>query len=283
MYENKVLEGHRIIHHAKRSWGEGTIVEEDNQYIKVVFDSDEKAKPRKFEKTKIDCDMLKIIRTEDEKEELYEYVVSTMKKHGSEGFVHYTAYENLKSILKDGYIYSRDEMINSRHKLFDVAEEKVLRDTPDKVKSKVRLMYGFNTPISYHFEKRALHRKTEMVAIVINPKIILDCDVEFYEKSAARENYGNPSNGIESVKDFNWNEIFERGRITNDEGNKDCKIKYRDAEAVVIGALPIKYITAIYFRSEKILEKARNDIGNINIFRLGDTKEKKHFSPGVWL
>ena len=43
MDKNEVLEGHRIIHHSRRSWGEGTIVEEDDKYIKVVFDNDEEA------------------------------------------------------------------------------------------------------------------------------------------------------------------------------------------------------------------------------------------------
>lgn len=281
MDKNEVLEGHRIIHHSRRSWGEGTIVEEDDKYIKVVFDNDEEAKPRKFEKAQIDCDMLKIIRTENEKEELYEFFVSTMGKYGSEGFVHYTAYENLKSILEDEYIYSRTKMINCSHEWIDVAEEAVLQNTSDKVKNKVRLMYGFNTPISYNFEKRALNKNTEMVAIVIDPKIILDCDVEFYGKSAARDNYGKPSNGIKLIKDYEWNEIFERGRMVGTECNKDCKKKYRDAEAVVIGAIPVQYITAIYFRSEKFLRKAINEIGNINIFRRGEIKEKKHFSPGV--
>lgn len=120
-----------------------------------------------------------------------------------------------------------------------------------------------------------------MVAIVIDPILLLDDKVQCYERSAARSMYGNSSSDMEIVMNYNWNEIFERGSLAMDESVKDYKKKYRDAEAVVEGSLSTEYITAIYFRSEEFLKRAKREIGFYDFFRLGRISSDKHFTPGV--
>lgn len=198
--------------------------------------------------------------------------------YGFEGFVHYTAYENLKSIMDSGYIMSRNEMLSNNIDWMDVADEAVLQDTPTSIKGKVRLSYGFNTPISYRFEETARSNNTEMVALVVDPMIFKDCKLHFFEKSAARSHYGVPAASIEELKQFNWDEIFERGPHAQEEYYKK---RYRDAEVVVDGKISIEYVTKIYFRSRTYLNRAINEIGPDNRYRLGIISDDKHFSSGI--
>ena len=296
MENNKWLEGLRVIHdNSIKSLGIGTIVEVDPKYIWIAFDKEKDGKPRRFLMTSLDGDLLRVAETQSEeklsllervikeadRQARYDALLSKLKTYGFEGFVHYTAYDNLKSILDSGYIYSRGEMISRGTEWVDVAEVSVLQDTPDEVKNKVRLLYGFNTPISYWFERRAKERNTEMVAIVIAPRIFLERKVQCYERSAARSMYGNSSSDMELVKNYNWNEIFERGSLSMDDCVKDYKKKYRDAEVVVDGSLSTEYISAIYFRSEEFLKKAKQEIGCYDFFRRGRISSDKHFTPGV--
>lgn len=202
------------------------------------------------------------------------------KKYGFEGFVHYTTYENLKSIMNFGFIMSRNDMIHSRLKWDDMAEEAVITGTSDNITNKVRLSYGFNTPISFRFEQRAQKCNTEMVAIVINPLICFDLDVAFYEKSAARDRYGDGKTSVKDLKSFNWNMIFERGAYTN-ESEKDNKKKFRNAEIVIDGIISKHYFDCIYFRSSIYLKRAEKEMGPDKRFRLGRININKHFSPGV--
>ena len=211
--------------------------------------------------------------------EWYNLVDWLRKEYGFEGFVHYTAYDNLKSIINSGFIVSRREAIRSGINWVDVAEETVLQDTPSSVKDKVRLLYGFNTPISYRFEERAKSRNTEMVAIVIDPGVFLDYQMWFYEKSAARYSYGKSYTAISDLQYFKWDEIFERGWYTPD---RDYKKKYRDAEVVLDGRLSTKYITKVYFRSEVFLNRAIAELGEDNRFTLGRVSDKNgQFTTGV--
>ena len=211
--------------------------------------------------------------------EWYKLVDHLRKTYNFEGFVHYTAYDNLKSIMTSGYILSRRDMFRNRIDLFDVAEEGVLQDTPSSVKDKVRLLYGFNTPISYRFEERAKERNTEMVALVIDPSIFLDYQLWFFEKSAARSSYGNPVTSVTDLQYFKWGEIFERGWYTPDQTYKK---KYRDAEVVLSGRLSTKYITKVYFRSERYLNRAIAEIGEDSRFVIGRISDNDgQFTSGV--
>lgn len=288
---NMEFKGNRVKH---KTLGEGTIVSSDLKYIIVVFDNDTEKPSRKLSIAGIGNGLLKVITESPELMESFETkienaktlknyseLIRRLKYYGFEGFVHYTAYNNLKSIIDSGYIYSRDEMLKNGIEWIDVAEESVLRETPEEIKNKVRLLYGFNTPISYWFEKKAIEKNTEMVAIVLDPRIILEQQVYFYEKSAARASYGTPSDDIEIIERFNWKEIFERGSLPPDEEVKYNKKKYRDAEAVVEGSVSTEYITDIYFRSKEFLNRAKKEIGGKDIFRKGRIGEDKHFTSGV--
>jgi len=289
-----VLKGIRVSYTGRSNLKDGTIEAAYGPYIIIKFDNDDKL-TRKFNYVNSDIiivsknetdnnkklfkqEKIKAARTAD-LEEYTKLINRLQKEYGFEGFVHYTAFENLKSILKSGYILSRKEMMDNNLEWIDVAETSVLLDTPEEVKNKVRLLYWFNTPISYWFEKRALENQTEMVAIVIDPAIFMTSEMLFYERSAARTNYGAPSSDIEVIKQFEWKEIFERGPMPYNEREK--KKKYRDAEVLVEEKLSTEYIRKIYFRSKSFYKKAIEEFGPNEKFKMGIIGDAKHFSSGV--
>ena len=143
MENNKWLEGLRVIHdNSIKSLGIGTIVEVDPKYIWIAFDKEKDGKPRRFLMTSLDGDLLRVAETQSEeklsllervikeadRQARYDALLSKLKTYGFEGFVHYTAYDNLKSILDSGYIYSRGEMISRGTEWVDVAEVSVLQE-----------------------------------------------------------------------------------------------------------------------------------------------------------
>lgn len=201
------------------------------------------------------------------------------EKYGFEGFVHYTSYDNLRSISNTGYLLSRQEIQEEGIRYTDIAWDEVLEKTSAVFKKCVRLAYGFNTPISYWFEKNAHAKNTEAVAIVVDPQKLLQQEVFFLEKSAAVSEKQDATNDVDRVRGFHWDLIFERGPMQ--EAEKDSKKKYRDAEVLVPQKVPISCINKIYFRSRRYLDKANKDFGYDPIFQLGKIGLIKHFSEKI--
>lgn len=283
------LIGLKVTHNRIPQFGVGTVVNSDSRFVWIVFENDEEQKERKYYLTALGGTFLKYV--DDETYNIEEYVktvrineqyqtlINELKKYGFEGFVHYTDYENLKSIFESGYIMSRREMEMRGEKWTDVADHSVLQHTPEAVKEKVRLLYGFNTPISYWFEKYAIENGSEMVAIVIDPSIVKQYNCSFFEKTAVVSEEGVALSDTKTIKQFNWKEIFERGSHTLEDSSR--KTKYRDAEVLVDERIPTEFISKVYFRSRSFLSRAEMEIGPREEFCLGKIQEKKHFTPGV--
>lgn len=199
------------------------------------------------------------------------------RRYRFEGFVHYTAYDNLKSILESGYLLSRRDVVENNINFIDVAWDSVLQGTSELVKTSTRFMYNFNTPISYRFEQNARDQGTEMIALVFNKNIVLDYATYFYEKSPAIYEKVTPYMNLDYVLNFNWKEIFERGPYKNEEEKKK-KRPYRDAEITVLENVTIEYLDKIYFRSKEYYDKAVKELGNNKLFRIGQIGTYKQFA-----
>ena len=171
--------------------------------------------------------------------------------YGFKGFVHGGDYSTIKQILLTNKVLSR---IDAKGKFKDIADQEIIANTSEFVKSKVRFYYASNTPVYYHFDKKS----TEFVILQFDFSLVEDYEVYFLDGNAASD-YSRKSQTASEIISFDWATIFSRGPIYDDEDKIDIKRK-RDAELLVKGPVYVdKYLRKIIVKNENVAKKIKHD------------------------
>jgi hypothetical protein len=186
------------------------------------------------------------------KDDLKLQLLTKFKEYGFKGFIHKTELENLKNIINDKYLYSRNSLKFKNTKFVDRADQGVISNTEYYVKSCCRFYYADDTP-TY-----ATANYKRPVELVFDEKLIFSEKAYFSNKNAACKN-AIITNTMSAVLDFDWFGIFERGIYTNSSyyyryvlsgmWSKDKLNEYlthiRNAEFLIEGKVSIDFIKEI--------------------------------------
>lgn len=177
-------------------------------------------------------------------------LMTQLEQYDFEGFIHTTEIDNFKNILKDGYLYPRNTLVNKNTKFIDAAEISVLRQTEDFVKSCCRFYYYYKTPTNY------TAKYENPIILVFDKKLAYGNNVFFCPVNAQQ---GKRTSLAKEALNFDWNGIFERGgrskskycsgELTHEISEKISKI--RNAEFLVQGNVSIEYIHKICVSSQR--------------------------------
>lgn len=178
-------------------------------------------------------------------------IYNKLSTYGFKGFVHAGDYLTVKQILKTNKVLSREEALG---KFRDIANQEIIANTSEFVKSKVRFYYAPNTPAYYHFDKKS----SQFVILQFDYSLVEDYEVYFLDGNAASE-YSKISQNAAEIVGFDWYTIFGRGPIYSDEDKIDI-IRKRDAELLVKGPVLVdKYIKKIIVKNENVANKIKLD------------------------
>lgn len=171
--------------------------------------------------------------------------------YGFKGFVHAGDYSTVKQILLTNKVLSR---LDAKGKFKDIANQEIIANTSEFVKSKVRFYYAANTPAYYHFDKKS----SEFVILQFDFSLVEDYEVYFLDGNAASD-YSKKSQSASEIMSFDWSTIFGRGPIYDIEDKIDV-IRKRDAELLVKGPVYVdKYLRKIIVKNENVAKKIKHD------------------------
>lgn len=171
--------------------------------------------------------------------------------YGFKGFVHAGDYSTVKQILLTNKVLSR---LDAKGKFKDIANQEIIANTSEFVKSKVRFYYAANTPAYYHFDKKS----SEFVILQFDFSLVEDYEVYFLDGNAASD-YSKKSQSASEIMSFDWSTIFGRGPIYDIEDKIDV-IRKRDAELLVEGPVYVdKHIRKIIVKNENVAKKIKHD------------------------
>lgn len=189
-------------------------------------------------------------------------LIKKLKFYGFKGFVHTTEIDNFKSIIKSGFLFSRNTLKNNNVKFVDKAIKDIINNTSYFIKSCCRFYYAEGTPTNY----RANY--TQPVILIFSDALIEDFEDKIYftHKNAACSDVEITSS-LRDAYNFDWEGIFERGYYSKSKFyNKETGIspndhikQIRNAEFLVKDNVPISYIKEIIVFNEE-------DYARINTF-----------------
>jgi len=203
-------------------------------------------------------------------------LVSSLRKYGFEGPIHYTDFDNLESILRCGYLKSRNYQVEEGTSWIDSADQEAIAKTFSEVKNYVRFFYFYKTPTVYRFEQTSAARNSEQVALVFKDNIMADMGTKFTERIAAGYHGELHENPAEALL-FPWTTIAERGPLPSKYYSFEIynyKLKHRQAEFMYPQKVSLEGLEAIYFKSPEALAEAKRRFGNNSKFRL-DAEHKR--------
>lgn len=168
---------------------------------------------------------------------------------------HYTAIENVPSILQSGYLYSRDEVLRRQLLQVDGASSSVLAKSSETTRSYVRLYFRPKTPTQYRNE--GIRPKNEIslgshcpipVMLLFDSKDILTRSVtKFSDGSLAGYNPGKIGSRASFFKRLPFRDIYHNRSLQRE--NKRVVIARRHAEVIVPNSLDLDALRYIWCRS----------------------------------
>lgn len=213
-------------------------------------------------------------------EDLKLQLLTKLKEYGFKGFIHKTEFENLKNIIKDKYLYSRNSLTYNNQNFVDRADQGVIANTKGYVKSYCRFYYADDTPT------HATANYKHPVELVFDEKLIFSERAYFSNKNAACKN-AIITNTMSAVLEFNWYGIFERGYSSNSiyyhklvlsgQWSEDQLKEYlrhvRNAEFLIDGSVSIDFI-------KEIIVECDQDYNELKKICTPDIMKKIHVRVG---
>lgn len=204
--------------------------------------------------------------------ELRKQVSNLRKLYNFRGLLHFTDFSNLKRILKEGYLYSRNQCINKNIKFIDGADHHVLNKATNHVHNCVRFYYRGKTPTLYNNEGIKLKEYCDKVHIPTPVFLLFDEELiyldytEFSNGNATKSDIGNTA---EFFNNMDWYSIFHTGRFS--WSDKKYIVNKRQAELLSQKPVPLSYLKEIIFRCDADMKRAINIFGNDKRYRVDST------------
>lgn len=201
--------------------------------------------------------------------EIVKYVKCLKRKYKFKGLLHFTDFSNLKTILDEGYLYSRNHCENNNISFVDGANHSVLDKASECVQDCVRFYYRGKTPTLYENEGIKLKEYCDEIHIPIPVYLLFDekllylDNTEFSNGNATNSEIGNTASFFETM---DWNAIFHNTWFEPDE--RDYIINKRQAELLSYDSVPLTYLNKIIFRCEADRKRAINIFGNDNRYKV---------------
>lgn len=221
------------------------------------------------------------MKYKEDYEKIKIYIRKLKEQYGFKGLFHFTDFSNLKTIFKNGYLYSRSKCEQDEIDFKDGANHSVLEKADDYVHKCVRFYYREKTPTLYKNEGIKLLKYCNSIHIPIPVYLLFDEEL-LYLKNTVFTN-GNATNSERGCNynffsNMDWDTIFHRGPF--EMCDRDYIVNRRQAELLSENPVPLKYLKKIIFRCEADKKRAINLFGkdkrymvDINLF------SDKNFTP----
>lgn len=195
------------------------------------------------------------------------------ERYSFKGPMHFTDYTNLRKIMSEGYLYSREACNTKGIKFKDVADQDVIKKSQVAVKSCVRFYYKEKTPTLYRNEgikkcdENEPHVPIPVYLVFSNELIKLESTL--FSDGNAGSDYTDYGNTYEFFNNMSWNYIMSRGAIITDDYREKYEIiRCRNAELLSEDPVPLKYLEKIVFRSNADKVRAINDFGYNELYEV---------------
>ncbi|MDB8803598.1 DarT ssDNA thymidine ADP-ribosyltransferase family protein [Romboutsia sp. 1001216sp1] len=192
------------------------------------------------------------------------YVGFLKQQYNFKGLYHFTDFENLESIFKSGYLYSRNGCNKNKIIFKDGANHDVLDKAQDTVHDSVRLYYRPKTPTLYDNEGVKLKEYCDKIHIPMPVYLLFDEELlyldttKFSNGNATRSDIGCT---YEFFQSMDWSAIFHSTWFYPEE--RDYIVNKRHAELLSSKPISIdKYLKSIIFRCEADRKRAINVYGH---------------------
>ena len=194
----------------------------------------------------------------------FEKLISTSNDR-FEGFVHETTIDNLMSMIEDGYLYSREYLMEHDKEFDSIANEGVLDLTSYNVKSHVRFYFRPRTPTYYHFEKKC---RNNVVCLIFDKDLAIMENASISIGNACNDDRYHFNEYVTSEFNENfWRKVFDFSgayRI-NDDFYDDGSNGYwtvsnkneRHTELLVPNKVSLNYLKKIIFKDKGRLSAFR--------------------------
>lgn len=203
-------------------------------------------------------------------------IEGTNKKAWLNYCYHFSHVENIISILEDGQLLARSEVIQLNKMVSNNASEEIINRTHSKYKEFVRMYFRPQSPTQYHNEGFKTKEQLKLssldaqcpvpVFLFFNiEKVLNHPQVYFSEKSLASSGEVKLYNTPEEFKALPFEKIYHDRRMTQSE--RVSIVGHRHAEIIVPTRLPIdEYLEKIVVRSpaekETLLSLMNDEIKN---------------------
>ena len=205
--------------------------------------------------------------------------LNELKVHGFDGFIHVTDFENFISIMKSGYILSRNEAAKSG--FIDAASNEMISQTRDFVFDFVRFYYRPKTPTFFRNEgikntNKDWDWQAHMpipVCLVFSESLIDNSNWHFSDGNCAsgHTRICNRQSLYQAQK-INWNTVFSTGPYDKSANLSSEITRIRQAEFLYPKKVSTEKLKAIYFRSPADLKHARVILGENDRFHVDNSK-----------
>lgn len=185
------------------------------------------------------------------------------------GLLHFTDFLNLKTILDQGYLYSRDYCEHNVKCFVDGANHSVLDKADEDVHRAVRFYYRGKTPTLYNNEGIKLKEYCNSIHLPIPVYLLFDEELiyldntQFTNGNATNSERGNTA---DFFRNMDWNAIFHCTGFPPEE--RANIVNKRQAELLSYAPVPLTYLKKIIFRCEADKKRAINLFGNDSRYKV---------------
>lgn len=196
----------------------------------------------------VDCDSNKKFELFSNKD----FIKREIKSKGIVQLIHFTRYENIESIINNG-IFTRDNL--NENSFFN---DKLRLDGH---RNSISVSVSFpNYKMFYKYRKNTDARG--WVVIAISPDVLLDYDCAFCKHNAADLRVSTQSldvlSSVKSFREMFLEDVNETGTRSS-QRLKEFDTTDPQAEVLIFGDIPVKYILAIGFEDHNLLLEAQNN------------------------
>ncbi len=195
--------------------------------------------------------------------EIRDFVKWLKRKYNFVGVLHFTDFSNLKPIINNEFLYSRNYCHKQHIDFKDGSNHSVLDRASDFVHNCVRFYYRGKTPTLYNNEGIKLAEYCDVMHIPIPVYLLFDEELIYLDNTYFTNGNATTSERGSTFlffKAMDWDTIFHCKWF--DQEGRDYIVNKRQAELLCSSPVPLKYLKKIVFRCEADKKRAINIFGN---------------------